>query len=250
MTGRDRIDPGQPIRGGVNRPGEDELDQNHDCNEQGRDGRDSEIFEQMMNGRTSGTREDWAGRGPIAKSAFGAPWGYSASAGARDDDTTKPGEDDGSVDAAEAATALSGDQILRGMAVAPSAQAVGTASPSAPEPSSGVSEVIEKIADQVLVSKPDAQNTEIRVKLKSSLLEGAEVSLQREPGGGLLVKFDTSSYAAAQRIDGFSEHLKQHMESRTSQAVRVVVHTQTESQTDGRSRNRRDPWDIDAEDAE
>ena len=195
---------------------------------------------------TTGADPDVADSGNIP---FGIP--------PRDSKDAKPvtGDDDADVaDAAKAASSVSGDHILRGMGAQPAAQPVAPNAPAAADTASSLSEALEKMADQILVSKPGADNTEVRIKLKSSLLEGAELSLQREPGGGLMIKFETSSYAVTQRINEISEQLQQHMEKRSSDPVRIVVDTRTENQNDdqndGRSRNRRDPWDADAEDNE
>ncbi len=143
-----------------------------------------------------------------------------------------------------------GDRILQGMHGAPEPRVDAARGPELA--SRTLSEVVEKLADRILTSKPDAAGgPEVRIKLKSSTLEGAEISVRRD-ANGLTIKFETTSLDVARRLDGLRNQLQSHMEKRTSDSVNVKVDVADkddgDTPGDGRSRNRKNPWEREQDD--
>lgn len=151
---------------------------------------------------------------------------------------------------AAANTSLAADRILGGLAQ--QSQTANTQSAQAATLSrNDVVQNVQKIADQILVSKPDDMKQEVRIQLKSNVLDGAELTVRRD-ANGLTIKFEAKTFEAAQRIDQIAPQLQQLMQRRTNDPVNVQVDVQEDRQQSkddedqqGRSRNRREYGDED-----
>lgn len=142
-----------------------------------------------------------------------------------------------------------GDQILQGL-TAPLPQTPNSAAHAATPGAEQISELAQQLAQRILVSDTaHGDPAEVRIQLKSAVLDGAEVSIRQEQGQ-ILVSFHVNSDQAKQALSPQLGHLQQLLNERLQPSVRVELHSQTDAsqeQNDGRSRNRRDLWDNDDE---
>jgi len=150
-------------------------------------------------------------------------------------------------DAALAALGSQGDRVLRGLQGLSSDGVVqaGQADPA----QSSLSEVIEKLADRILVSQPQAGQSEVRIKLNMESLTGTEAALMRD-AYGLSVRFAAASADAARLLEAGLPQLQRildrhELDHHNGDPVRIKVEQNEASDgspahSDGRSRNRRD----------
>jgi type III secretion system needle length determinant len=156
-----------------------------------------------------------------------------------------------------------GEQILRGM-LGGGAQPAAPAADGPHEPTwsvGSVSDLIDKLAQQVLVTDPrSGAEPEVRIQLKGSVLGGTEIRIAREHGE-LSVRLLAPAGTAAQQLQAHAGDLQAALAARVNATARVSVDVQGggaqgggsgsgggQQHGDGRSRNRRqipDEWDPD-----
>lgn len=184
--------------------------------------------------------------------------------GIRSDPLRPPQRRHRDTDAEEASSAAI-DGVIRasGEATRPISaadQVAASMKPGATPRTSAAAELIGKLSERILISRPEGIGTEVRIKLKSDMLGGAEVSVRRD-ANGLTVRFSTDNPDIARQVDGFADTLSTHMHQRTGEPVRIEARVEGRPDPaaqpgqagaqrdgreggDGRSRNRRDPWEI------
>jgi type III secretion system needle length determinant len=116
-----------------------------------------------------------------------------------------------------------------------------SAAPGAPS-SPSISDLAEKLADRILVSKPETGKSEVRIELNIDKLQGASITL-RQDANGLKVVFDSPSPEVTNRLMETRGELVQRLQAATGETVSVDVkerHSGQDQPGDGRSRNRRD----------
>jgi len=144
----------------------------------------------------------------------------------------------------------SGDRILQGFFGQPPAP---LATPSPPSSSSNqidrIEQLAERLAERVLVSdRTYATDSEVRIQLRESVLQGAEITIRRDQGQ-LVVSFNGVNAHLAQQLLPQTDDLQRALATRLDTTVRIEVNVSSGetggqgSPGDGRSRNRRDPRD-------
>ncbi|MBK5941094.1 hypothetical protein [Halochromatium roseum] len=153
-----------------------------------------------------------------------------------------------------------GDRILQGLGQ----QRATVENPSAPETSTTqtsdqveqIERLGERLAQRILVTdRGEVGDSEVRIQLRESVLQGGEIRLRQEHGQ-LLVSIQLPSTDLARQLSGQVDSLQQALANRLETPVRVEVQVidalnaghdagHDSNPGDGRSRNRRDPWDAD-----
>lgn len=157
---------------------------------------------------------------------------------------------------------LSGDRILQSLSHAntvveqPLTTAKSTAQTS--DRIEQIERLGERLAQRILVSdRNQIGNTEVRIQLHDSVLQGSEIRLRHEHGQ-LVVSIQIPNLDLARSISSQTDGLQQTLAQRLETSVRVevqVVSTQAAgrdagndaSPGDGRSRNRHDLWFSDVD---
>jgi type III secretion system needle length determinant len=147
-----------------------------------------------------------------------------------------------------------GDRILQGLGQH-SATVENTPTPatSATQTSDRVEQIErlgERLAQRILVSdRSQVGDSEVRIQLRESVLQGGEIRLRQEQGQ-LVVSIQVPSADLARQLSGQTDSLQQTLANRLETSVRVEVQVvgardagNDANPGDGRSRNRRDPWD-------
>lgn len=109
----------------------------------------------------------------------------------------------------------------------------------------------ERLAQRILVSdRSHIGDSEVRIQLRESVLQGGEIRLRQEQGQ-LVVSIQVPSADLARQLSGQTDALQQTLANRLETSVRVEVQVvgardagNDAGTGDGRSRNRRDPWDT------
>ena len=104
-------------------------------------------------------------------------------------------------------------------------------------PASRAAELVEQVADRILVSMPDSGAPgEVRISLKQSILDGSDVRIFHE-GGELKVVFVTETESAQRFLADNRQRFQQTLEERLQDQR---VHVQVEAPNrDGSSREDR-----------
>jgi len=127
-----------------------------------------------------------------------------------------------------------GDTILQGM------QSVREVAPVHDAPRL---EVFREVADRILVSDVAfSGEQEVRVTIKESILPGTEVRIAHEDGRlvvRLVTQSDQSHRILTQQQDALQNYLRDRLENRD---ITVDLSMETDSGSQGRSRNRQDPY--------
>ena len=97
---------------------------------------------------------------------------------------------------------------------------------------------VQQIADRILVSAPESGAQEVRITPNSNLLPGTEIVVARDANGMLQVSVKTTDPAAFQTLVGAQGDLKDALQSRETQAVRVVIASDEAGAGDNDSRRR------------
>lgn len=148
-----------------------------------------------------------------------------------------------------------GDRILQGLS-RHSAAVENTPTPatSATRTSERIEQIErlgERLAQRILVSdRSQVGDSEVRIQLRESVLQGGEIRLRQEHGQ-LVVSIQVPSTDLARQLSGQTDTLQQTLANRLETPVRVEMQVVGARDTgndagtgDGRSRNRRDPWDT------
>ncbi len=157
--------------------------------------------------------------------------------GTRDKDHRDPSDQGGGLQ-------QGGERILQGMLApgAPEAPVEGTPSSATDH----ISEIADKIANRVLVSDKSAStDSEVRIQLNDSTLRGSEISIRHDQGQ-VVVGFTVPDSQVSGQLTPHTDDLQRSLEQRLNEPVRVEVNVHSggsDSQGDGRSRNRRDAWE-------
>ncbi|WP_155451035.1 type III secretion HpaP family protein [Allochromatium palmeri] len=109
----------------------------------------------------------------------------------------------------------------------------------------------ERLAQRILVSdRRQVGESEVRIQLRESVLQGGEIRLRQEHGQ-LVVSIQIPSTDLARQLSGQTDALQQTLANRLETQVRVEVQVvdvrnagNDSNPGDGRSRNRRDPWEA------
>jgi type III secretion system needle length determinant len=109
----------------------------------------------------------------------------------------------------------------------------------------------ERLAQRILVSdRSQVGDSEVRIQLRESVLQGGEIRLRQEHGQ-LVVSIQIPSTDLARQLSGQTDALQQTLANRLETSVRVEVQVvgardagNDANPGDGRSRNRRDPWET------
>ncbi|MCP3877888.1 MAG: hypothetical protein GY701_05765 [Sulfitobacter sp.] len=139
---------------------------------------------------------------------------------------------------------LDGDCILQGMQ---SPRGADTPLESAPSTATDrISEIADKIANRIMVTdKSVSTDSEVRIQLNDSTLRGSEISIRRDQGQ-VVIGFTVPDSQVSSTLTPHTDDLQRSLEQRINEPVRVEVNVQSggsDSQGDGRSRNRRDAWE-------
>jgi len=106
-----------------------------------------------------------------------------------------------------------------------------------------ISELADKLADRILVTDRSAStDSEVRIKLNESVLQGAEITLRRDQGE-IVIQMTVANGDLREQLQPHTGNLQYSLEKRLDAPVRIQVNVQTDagdSSGDGRSRNRRD----------
>lgn len=148
-----------------------------------------------------------------------------------------------------------GDRILQGLGQ----QRATVENPSTPETSATqtsdrveqIEGLGERLAQRILVTdRGEVGDSEVRIQLRESVLQGGEIRLRQEHGQ-LVVSIQIPSTDLARQLSGQTDTLQQTLANRLETPVRVEVQVvgardagHDANPGDGRSRNRRDPWDA------
>ncbi len=97
---------------------------------------------------------------------------------------------------------------------------------------------VQQIAERILVSAPESGAQEVRITPNSNLLPGTEIIVARDANGMLQVSVKTTDPAAFQTLVGAQGDLKDALQSRETQAVRVVISSDEAGAGDNDSRRR------------
>jgi hypothetical protein len=97
---------------------------------------------------------------------------------------------------------------------------------------------VQQIAERILVSAPESGAQEVRITPNSNLLPGTEIIVARDANGMLQVSVKTTDPAAFQTLVGAQGDLKDALQSRETQAVRVVIASDEAGAGDNDSRRR------------
>jgi len=164
--------------------------------------------------------------------------------------------DDG--DDADRVAQVAGDRILQGLQGASDPTGIGpTKEVSAPADAQTLSELVDKLADRVLVSQRSVTaDSTVRIRLQQTVLQGSEITIHREQGE-LVVSLAVGSRELGEQLQADLGKLQSGLQNRLNEPVRVKVDVRTDSGDsqdrgtdgrdtdgdpgDGRSRNRRDP---------
>jgi type III secretion system needle length determinant len=133
----------------------------------------------------------------------------------------------------------SGESILHGLYSASNPASLGGGQASAADVSSPDLAALSEIAEQVLVSSPESSQREVRIQIKSSLLPETDIRLSRQ-GGVLSVHLVTTNEQSAHFLTMHKDGLRQQLENRLGETVRVDVQGDSAASSDGRSRQQRD----------
>jgi len=124
--------------------------------------------------------------------------------------------------------------------------------PASVDTSERISKLMDQVADRVLVShRSSSTDPEVRIKLRQTVLQGTEITIHHEQGD-LVVSLSVGSRELGEQLLANTGTLQSGLMDRLHEPVRVEVAVRPESgrndgaeneggQSDGRSRNRRDP---------
>lgn len=152
----------------------------------------------------------------------------------------------------------SGDRILQnlfGQSLHPTAPSLleQTSSPiSSSDQIDRIDQLADRLAQRILVSdRAHTTDSEVRIQLRESVLQGAEISLRHDQGQ-LVVTFNVTHSDTAGLLLPQTDDLQRALANKLNESVRIEVNVSSESSSgqdkpsDGRSRNRRDlrdEWD-------
>ncbi|MTW22472.1 hypothetical protein GJ668_15460 [Allochromatium palmeri] len=148
-----------------------------------------------------------------------------------------------------------GDHILQGLGrQSDTVENTSTSETSAIQTSDRIEQIErlgERLAQRILVSdRRQVGESEVRIQLRESVLQGGEIRLRQEHGQ-LVVSIQIPSTDLARQLSGQTDALQQTLANRLETQVRVEVQVvdvrnagNDSNPGDGRSRNRRDPWEA------
>lgn len=148
----------------------------------------------------------------------------------------------------------SGDRILQGLmgsATAPTTPAsLEKPAPTPSDRTAQIAQIAERLADRILVSdRSHNAAAEVRIQLRESVLQGAEISIRHEQGQ-LVVGFNVADTGVARQLSPQADDLQRVLAEKLNEPVRIEVNVSSQDSGgpgDGRSRNRRDPreeWSV------
>ncbi len=156
-----------------------------------------------------------------------------------------------------AATQLTvGDRILQGLVQHPTSALAVPAPPAGDQRLSQIETLAGRLAERILVSdRSTPGQSEVRIQLRDTVFEGAEIHLRQEQGG-IRITLHAPNAEVARQLSSQGEQLQNALAQRLDTQVRVEVQVRPEAgpvgmrdpgaegnSGDGRSRNRRDPWE-------
>lgn len=139
---------------------------------------------------------------------------------------------------------LPGDRILLGLYH--SAPGPLDAAPLAVDPGESITALMSRLAERILVAdRSQATDQEVRIQLRDSVLQGTEIIVRRDRGQ-IMVNFIAPTAELSQRLQLHISDLRHIFGRQQAQAIQVEIHVakpapNTDSHSDGRSRNRWDP---------
>lgn len=153
----------------------------------------------------------------------------------------------------------SGDRILQSLFGQPPQRAAPSLLEQIPPPISSsdridrIDQLAERLAQRILVSdRTHTTDSEVRIQLRESVLQGAEITLRHDQGQ-LVVTFNVTQSDTAGLLLPQTDDLQRALANKLNESVRIEVNVSSQttggqnSPGDGRSRNRRDlrdEWDM------
>jgi type III secretion system needle length determinant len=150
-----------------------------------------------------------------------------------------PGHDQGDSPAGE--PPLLGDAILRGLAGASSE--FGGPEVRSGHVSPSLDQIVQQVADRILIAPPGSGAQEVRIQLKESVLPGVEIRIVQQ-GGQLQVQLVADSLRTQQMLAAHQDDLQRQLGAKLGEqpvVVRVELEAGGQPDRDGRSRNQRSP---------
>lgn len=136
-----------------------------------------------------------------------------------------------------------GDLILQGMTqkaevsgVAPTAETAATFGPMQ------LDNIVQQVADRILVTPPGAGGQEVRIMIKDSVLPGTEVRITQH-AGQMQISLVTDSARSHELLSQHQATLQERLTEKLGKdavVVNVKMDSQGQPDRDGRSRNQRD----------
>lgn len=146
----------------------------------------------------------------------------------------------------------SGDRILQGFLgqpLQPTAPSLLEQTAAPISSSDRIEQLAERLAERILVSdRTHTTDSEVRIQLRESVLQGAEITLRHDQGQ-LVVTFNVTQSDTAGLLLPQTDDLQRALTNKLNESVRIEVNVSSQSAGgqnspgDGRSRNRRDPRD-------
>lgn len=132
-----------------------------------------------------------------------------------------------------------GDAILRGLAGA--AFELGGPEVRGGHVGASLDQIVQQVADRLLIAPPGSGATEVRIQLKENVLPGVEIRIVQQ-GGQLQVQLVADSLRTQQLLAAHQDDLQRQLGAKLGEQP-VVVSVELESggqpDRDGRSRNQR-----------
>ncbi len=99
----------------------------------------------------------------------------------------------------------------------------------------GLSENVQKLAAQILVSRTPADGSQVRITVNNAILPETRISLRME-GGALRVDVSTTSNQSLAILSGQASNLQNYLTAETGNDVKIHVHDDNHQDNQGRSR--------------
>jgi type III secretion system needle length determinant len=134
-----------------------------------------------------------------------------------------------------------GDLILQGMTQKTGAQGAAAADAAA-FGAMQMENIVQQVADRILVSPPGAGGQEVRITIKDSILPGTEVRITQN-GGQLQISLVTNDARSHELLAQHQAALQERLTEKLGKhevAVKVEMDSGGQPDRDGQSRNQRD----------
>lgn len=135
-----------------------------------------------------------------------------------------------------------GDLILQGMSRKEGAQPAPAAEAALGGADLPLDNIVQQVADRILVSPPGAGGPEVRIMLKDGVLPGAEIRISQH-AGQLQIQLVTDSTRSHEIFAQHQAALQQRLSEKLGDyevVVNVEFGSESQPDRDGRSRNQRD----------